>query len=67
MIDEKDTFKIDPPDFHVKEEYNLQYCLEGLLHQVNFSFGSKNYELEKEHLVHFCMGLLCGLKERKKE
>lgn len=67
MIDEKDTFKIDPPDLSVKDEYNLENCLDGLLHHVNSTFGNKEYGLECEKVVHFCMGLLCGLKEGKKK
>ena len=66
MINEKNTFNIDPMDVS-KKEYNLKNCLDGLLHHVNSTFGTKDYGLECEKVVHFCMGVLCGLKEGKKK
>lgn len=66
MINEKNTFNIDPLDVSEKE-YNLENCLDGLLHHVNYTFGTKDYGLECEKVVHFCMGVLCGLKEGKKK
>ena len=67
MINEKNTFKIDPLDVSEKNEYNLENCLDGMLHHVNCTFGTKDYGLECEKVVHFCMGLLCGLREGKKK
>lgn len=67
MINEKNIFKIDPLDVSEKNEYNLENCLDGILYHVNRKFGTKDYVLECENLVHFCMGVLCGLREGKKK